>query len=120
MRCAPAGPPIGGPRPFALNPEGREAMYTLRIEHQVHDYAAWKGVFDADPADRRGSGVRRYRVSRSGPDGNQVHVDLDFDDVESADAMLGRLRPIWAGTGASVMVDPVGSVLEQVESVDLA
>jgi hypothetical protein len=94
-------------------------MYTLRIEHQVHDYAAWKSVFDADPADRRGAGVRRYRVSRSGPDGQQVHVDLDFDDEASAEAMLGRLRPIWAGTGASVMVDPVGTVLEQVESVEL-
>jgi len=94
-------------------------MYTLRIEHQVHDYAAWKSLFDADPADRRGSGVRRYRVSRSGPDGNRVHLDLDFDDAASADVLLGRLRPIWAGPGASVMVDPVVSVLEQVESVEL-
>ena len=40
-------------------------MPTLRIEHSVPDFAMWKLAFDSDPADRKGSGVRRYEVFRS-------------------------------------------------------
>lgn len=40
-------------------------MTTLRIEHSVPDFEGWKQAFDNDPADRKGSGVRRYQVSRS-------------------------------------------------------
>jgi len=39
-------------------------MPIVRIEHAVPDFAKWKQAFDRDPADRKGSGVRRYQISR--------------------------------------------------------
>ncbi len=39
-------------------------MFTLRIEHQIRDFDAWKAAFDRDPARRQKSGVCRYRVFR--------------------------------------------------------
>ena len=94
-------------------------MTTLRIEHKVHDYDNWKQQFDSDPVDRKGSGVRRYRVGRSVADPNQVFIDLDFDDTSSAEKMLGKLQAMWAGPAAGMLVNPSGTVVEQVESIEL-
>jgi hypothetical protein len=71
-------------------------MPTIRIEHEVHDFDAWKAAFDRDPADRRGSGVRSYRVLRPLDDPNYVLVDLDFDTQQEAERFLdvmGRICP---------------------------
>ena len=70
-------------------------MIVVRIEHPVADYEAWKGAFDADPADRRGSGVRRYRIFRATDDPNSVMIDLEFDTEAEAEAMLASLRAVW-------------------------
>ncbi len=43
---------------------GRNAMYTLQIEHGIKDFDMWKAAFDRDPLDRAGSGVQQFRVSR--------------------------------------------------------
>ena len=94
-------------------------MFTLHIEHDVHDFDQWKAVFDNDPADRKGSGVRRYRVGRSVADPKHVSVDLEFDDAAAAAAMHEKLKGIWAGPGAAVMVNPRADVVEVVETTDL-
>ncbi len=94
-------------------------MATLHIEHSVHNYEDWKRTFDSDPADRKGSGVRRYRVSRSAPDGNLVRIELDFDDLASAEAMHAKLKQVWAGPAADVVNNPVAAVFEDVETVEL-
>ncbi|HLU82241.1 MAG TPA: hypothetical protein VKZ43_02460 [Trueperaceae bacterium] len=47
-------------------------MAILRVRHPVKHYAMWKRSFDADPLDRRGSGVLRYRIAR------EVGNDLDL------------------------------------------
>jgi hypothetical protein len=92
---------------------------TLRIEHTVPDYETWKRAFDSDPADRRGAGVRRYRISRSVADPSLVLIDLDFDDVTSAEALLTTMKQIWAGPAAGIMIGPRAVIVEQVESLDL-
>jgi len=94
-------------------------MATLRIEHTVHDYDNWKQQFDNDPADRKGSGVRSYRVSRSASEPNHVFIDLDFDDSPSAQKMLDKLQEVWAGPAMNLIVNPSATIVEQVESVDL-
>jgi len=94
-------------------------MFTLHIEHDVIDYDAWKKVFDDDPADRKGSGVRRYRLSRSTDDPNHVLIDLDFDDAASARGLHEKLKGIWAGPGASVMINPHADTVELVETAEL-
>lgn len=91
-------------------------MHILRIEHRVTDYDRWKQVFDSDPADRRGSGVRGYRVMRPVDDPDFVQIDLDFDSVEAAEAMQQKLLSLWAGPGKAVMVEPQARIVEAVEA----
>ena len=94
-------------------------MPIVRIEHAVPSFEGWKQAFDRDPADRKGSGVRRYRIFRLGDDPNFVMVDLEFDDLNQAEAFLAKMRRIWDGPGKAVMKDPRGRIAEHVESKDL-
>jgi hypothetical protein len=94
-------------------------VHVLRIEHQVVDYDRWRAAFDADPLDRRGSGVRSYRIHRYGEDPPVVLIDLDFDTADEAAAMHEKLRGLWAGPGREVMISPSARVVEAVESGDL-
>jgi len=94
-------------------------MHVLRIEHRVLDYDRWKAAFDSDPMDRKGSGVRHYRVARSVEQPDLVLIDLDFDSADDAAAMHEKLRDLWAGPAASLLDGPSARVLEHVESADL-
>jgi len=91
-------------------------MPTVRIEHSVPDFAGWKLAFDSDPADRKGSGVRRYQVLRSVEDPNYVLIDLDFAQLEEAERFLAKMRGIWSGPGQSVMRNPEARIVETVEA----
>jgi ribosomal protein L35AE/L33A len=92
----------------------------LRIEHAVPDFDRWKQAFDSDPADRKGSGVRRYQVSRSVEDPNFVMIDLEFDSVQNAQGLLEKMRRIWSsGPGQSVMTNPQARIVETVETIEL-
>jgi hypothetical protein len=94
-------------------------MTTLRIQHSVPNFEGWKRAFDNDPMDRKGSGVRRYHVHRSVADPSLVMIDLEFDTAIQAQAMLDRLRQLWAGPGGAVMRNPEAWVVESVESKSL-
>jgi hypothetical protein len=92
-------------------------MPTLRIEHSVPDFTLWKQAFDNDPADRKGSRVRRYEVLRSVDDPNFVMIDLQFDSVPEAEGLLAKMRQIWDGPGAAFMQNPRARIVESVELV---
>lgn len=94
-------------------------MPTLRIEHAVPDFEAWKQAFDSDPVDRRGSGVRRYQVLRSVEDPNFVMIDLEFASTAEAERLLDKMRQIWSGPGKAVMRDPRARIAETVETQEL-
>lgn len=94
-------------------------MYILQIRHAVSTFDAWKRAFDADPIDRKGSGVRRYRVYRDVLDANFVTVDLELDDRPAAEALRAKLRRLWDGPGRAFMRDPEARILEPVASVDV-
>ena len=94
-------------------------MPTLRIQHLVSNFEGWKRVFDSDPADRKGSGVRRYLVSRSVDDPNLVMIDLEFDNTEAARGLLTKMEHIWAGPGKDVMQNPVAWIVEEIETIDI-
>lgn len=89
-------------------------MVTLRIEHVVPDFAAWKRAFDSDPLNRRQSGVRSYRSLRPIDNPLYVTMDLDFDDRPAADAFLIRLRELWRNV--NVMREPKAQILEIVDA----
>jgi len=94
-------------------------MPTLRIEHAVPSFDGWKQAFDNDPADRKSSGVRRYRVSRAVDDPNYVTIDLDFDTVAEAEGLLAKMENVWAGPGKAFMVNPRARIVETIEAIEL-
>ena len=95
-------------------------MPILRIEHAVPDFNGWKRAFDSDPADRKGSGVRRYQVLRSVEDPNYVMIDLEFDSTEEADGLLAKMRRVWSsGEGQKVMRNPQARIVETVVAIEL-
>ncbi len=69
-------------------------MHVLHIEYPILDYDAWKVAFDDDRLDRRGSGVRRYRIFRPIDDPNYGMIDLEFDDAGEAEVYLAALRRV--------------------------
>jgi hypothetical protein len=91
-------------------------MHVIRIEHSVPSFDKWKQAFDRDPADRKGSGVRRYRVLRLNDDPNYVIVDLEFDSAGEAEAFLQKMQRIWEGPAKGVMQNPRALVAEVVET----
>ncbi len=91
-------------------------MIVLQIEHPVPSFAGWKQAFDSDPVDRKGSGVRRYRVMRPVDNQNYSMIELEFDTVADAEAMLGKLRELWGRVEGTVMTNPQTRIIEIVEA----
>ena len=91
-------------------------MPTLHIQHAVPNFEGWKRAFEGDPMDRKGSGVSRYHVHRSVTDPDFVMIDLEFDNLTQAEAMLAKLRQLWTGPGGAVMRNPEAWIVEAVES----
>ena len=91
-------------------------MHTLRIEHPVPDFDAWREAFDSDPVGREQGGVRSYRVLRPIDDRKYVMIDLEFDGVSEAEAFLERLRELWARVEGRIMESPRARIVETVES----
>ena len=77
-------------------------MNTLRIEHPITDYAAWKEAFDRFAGMRTAGGVRSHVIRRPVDDPHYVIAELDFDSVDAADAFLGLLRTrVWSTPATS-------------------
>jgi hypothetical protein len=91
-------------------------MYILRIEHPVPDYNGWKRAFDSDPVGREKSGVRRYQISHPIDDANYVMIDLEFDTVNQAEALLAAMRGVWARVEGQIMMNPQARIVEAVET----
>lgn len=90
-------------------------MYMLRIEHPVPNYDGWKKAFDSDPVGREKSGVRRYRILRAVDDSNYVIIDLEFDTVSQAEALLAAMRNVWGRVEGKIMTNPQSRIAEAVE-----
>jgi hypothetical protein len=92
----------------------------LHIEHPVPDFNAWKKSFDDDPMDRKGSGVRRYRVLQATDDPNYVIIDLEFDSTSQAEALHASLRELWARVQPEGLIGAsTARIVETVESKEL-
>ncbi|MCB9419741.1 MAG: hypothetical protein H6667_08050 [Ardenticatenaceae bacterium] len=91
-------------------------MYILRIEHPILNYDGWKQAFDNDPVGREKSGVRRYQILRPVDDPNYVMIDLEFDTVNQAEALLAAMRVVWGRVEGTIMMNPESRIVEAVES----
>lgn len=77
-------------------------MFTLRIEHEIHGFAMWKGAFDRLIAIRERAGVRNHRVFCPVDDPNYVLIDLDFERADAAEGFLAMLhRDVWRSSEAA-------------------
>ncbi|MBC7596873.1 MAG: hypothetical protein H7288_23625 [Kineosporiaceae bacterium] len=96
-------------------------MTTVRIEHAVKDFDAWKAAFDSDPADRAGSGVTHYQVFRRADNPLSVIIQLDFGTRAQADAFLTVMDGVWRSpqVASSLEGHPQAIIIESVESKDL-
>jgi hypothetical protein len=94
-------------------------MPVVRIEHSVPNFDKWKEAFDRDPADRKGSGVRRYQVLRLQNEPNYVMIDLEFDDTATAEAFVQKMQRIWDGPAKGVMLNPRARIADFVEGKDV-
>jgi len=94
-------------------------MPVVRIEHSVPSFDKWKQAFDSDPANRKGSGVRRYQVLHLRDDPNYVMIDLEFDTVGEAEAFVHVMERIWDGPGKAVMQNPRARIADVVEATEL-
>ncbi|ABS25780.1 hypothetical protein [Anaeromyxobacter sp. Fw109-5] len=93
--------------------------FVVRIEHSVPSFEKWKQAFDGDPADRKGSGVRRYQILRPQDDPNYVMIDLEFDTAGDAERFLRALERIWSGAGKAFMHNARARVAARVEAKEL-
>lgn len=87
-------------------------MLILRIEHKVPNFDGWKKVFDSDPINRKKSGVRRYRIFCPTDDPKYVIIDLEFDRLSDAEAVLAALRNVWRQMEGKVLVNPQTRILD--------
>jgi len=94
-------------------------VYVLRIEHPVPDYDGWKRAFDSDPLDRKGAGVRRFIIFRSVDATNHVSIDLEFESLSQAKALLSALQAMWERIEGTVMSNANAQILEEVEDTVL-
>jgi hypothetical protein len=91
-------------------------MVMLRIEHPVPSYEGWKQAFDSDPVGREKSGVRRYQILRPVDDSNYVMIDLEFDTVQQAEALLAAMRVVWGRVEGTIMTNPKARIVEIAEA----
>jgi hypothetical protein len=91
-------------------------MVMLRIEHPVPSFDGWKQAFDSDPVGRQKSGVRRYQILRPIDDPNFVMIDLEFDTVQHAEALLAAMRVVWGRVEGAIMTNPKARIVEVAET----
>jgi len=94
-------------------------MPVVRIEHSVPNFDNWKQAFDRDPADRKGSGVRRYQILRLQNEPNYVMIDLEFDNTAAAEAFVQKMQRIWDGPAKGIMLNPRARIADFVEGKDV-
>ncbi len=70
-------------------------MTILRIEHKISNFDGWKKAFDSDPINRKKLGVERYRIYRPAGNADFVIIELDFDNLEQAQATQQALQNIF-------------------------
>ena len=93
-------------------------MIVLQIEHPVPNFNSWKKTFDSDPVNRKESGVRRYRVSKLIDNPNYVIVELEFDNLENAEALLEALKKLWNNVEGKIMMNPQSRIIEEIETIE--
>ena len=94
-------------------------MTVIHIEHPIPSFEGWKKAFDADPIDRKSSGVKKYKLYRSTSNPNYVAIDLEFDALQNAENTLKKLQVLWGQVEGIVMTGPKAQIFEVIESGEI-
>jgi hypothetical protein len=98
----------------------RPVVATLQIEHAVTDFPTWADAFGRFAEIRVQAGVRADRIRRPIDDDHYVVVELDFDDVGSAQSFLAFLRDrVWSSRDSAPALagEPRTRIVEAAPSV---
>lgn len=91
-------------------------MILLHIEHPVPDFTAWKKAFDSDPVGRQKSGVVCYRIMRPIDNQNYAIIDLEFDTLNQAEALLTAMQEVWKKVSGTIVQNPQWRISEMIET----
>lgn len=91
-------------------------MYILNIEHAVPSYERWKQAFDSDPVGREKMGVKRYQIIRPTDQPDTVIINLEFETVNEAEALLNAMRQVWSQVAGTIMANPQARIMETIET----
>ncbi len=94
-------------------------MILLHIEHTVVNFDNWKASFDGYEEFRRQSGVRRYRISRPVDNPDYAIIDLEFDSLKEAEALLAGVQQVWGRVTGTLIHNPQWQFFEIVEKKEL-
>jgi hypothetical protein len=94
-------------------------MILLHIEHQVIDFDSWKASFDSYTELRQKSGMRRFKVSRAIDNPNIAMIDLEFDSLSEAEALLAAVQQVWERVGGTLIQNPQWRFSEVVDIKEL-
>jgi hypothetical protein len=90
-------------------------MILLHIEHTVANFDNWKASFDNYAGLRQQSGMRRYQISRPIDNPNFAVIDLEFDSVSQAEALLAAVQGVWQRVAGTLIHSPQWRISEVVE-----
>jgi hypothetical protein len=91
-------------------------MFTLQIEHRVHDFDTWKTAFDTYNPFREEACIRRYRIFRSLDNPNHVMIDLDFERSCEANTFVDAMHQMWGHVEGKLADRPQLRIVEALES----
>ena len=91
-------------------------MIYLHIEHIVLNFDNWKASFDNYTELRQRSGVHRHQISRPIDNPNFVMIDLEFDSLNEAQALLAAVQQVWQRVSGTLIQDPQWRFSEVVET----
>ena len=94
-------------------------MITLKIEHKISNFDGWKKAFDNDPINRKQSGVKRYRIYKPLDNSDFVIIELDFDNLEQAQATKAALEHIFPNIEGKLIFDVQLSIMSIIEETVL-
>ena len=73
----------------------------MHIEHPISDFSTWKASFDRFANLRRECRVRSYEIYQLIDDPAYVMIRLELDNVDDANALIERVRELWANREAT-------------------
>lgn len=81
-------------------------MIILHIEHSVADFDKWKASFATFEDFRQQSGVCRYQISRPVDNPNFAMIDLEFNSLAEAEALLEGVKQVWGRVNGTLINNP--------------